>query len=70
MRMLHYYLAFAVPLLPLLVLAPITGFLHDGSQRHMGVGLLMAIGCVMVNTLAIMFSITTGRVLGMKWAGE
>ena len=63
MRMLHYYLALAIPT-PLLLLATMwSGLTFDGSQRHVGLGLVTAILCVATHTLLILFMIVTGRVL-------
>ena len=63
MRMVHYYLALAAVLVPCLLLTLATGALHDGSQRHLVLGLFTAVACVAANTLLILFMIVTGRVL-------
>lgn len=63
MRMSHYYLLLALVLVPCLVATVVTGIWHDGSQRHLTLGLFTAILCVATNTLLILFMIVTGRVL-------
>ena len=63
MRMVHYYLALAAVLAPCLLLTLATGALHDGSQRHLVLGLFTAVACLATNTLLILFMIVTGRVL-------
>lgn len=63
MRMLHYYLALALPAPVLLVATMWTGVAPGSSLRHVGLGLITAILCVATNTLLILFMIVTGRVL-------
>ena len=63
MRMVHYYLGFAVLVVPALLATLFLGIFHDGTQKHTFVGLFTSIGCVALNTLFIMFMIVTGRVL-------
>ena len=63
MRMVHYYLAFAL-LAPAALLATAwTGATYNGTERHLAFGLSTAILCVALNTIVIMFMIITGRVL-------
>ena len=45
MRMSHYYLLLALVLVPCLVATVVTGIWHDGSQRHLTLGLFTAILC-------------------------
>ena len=61
--MLHYYAALAFTLIPSLLITLVLGIWYDGSETHLGMGLLTAILCVATNTLLIMFMIVTGRVL-------
>jgi len=63
MRMVHYYLAFAVLAPPALLGTAWTGATYDGSGLHFTFGLATAILCVALNTLIILFMIVTGRVL-------
>ena len=63
MRMAHYYLATAILLAPALLATLVTGAFFTGSQAHMYLGLFTSMGCVLQNTLLIMFMIVTGRVL-------
>jgi hypothetical protein len=63
MRMVHYYLALVLPAPFLLLATLLAGLFHDGSERHVGLGLVTAILCVGVHTLLILFMIVTGRVL-------
>ena len=63
MRMIHYYLAFALLAPPALLATAWTGATFDGSGRHFAFGLSTAIFCVALNTLVILFMIVTGRVL-------
>jgi len=61
--MVHYYAALAC-LVPFALLATVaTGIWHDGSQRHLVLGLFTSIYCVAVHTLLILFMIVTGRIL-------
>ena len=63
MRMVHYYWALALVLAPALLGTLATGIWHDGTQRHLALGLFTAILCVAAQTLLILFMIVTGRVL-------
>ena len=63
MRLIHYYLIVAALLVPMLVAAPVTGLWYDGSELHLSLGLLMAFLCVAANTVVILFSIVSGRVV-------
>lgn len=63
MRMVHYYLALALVLAPCLLLTLLSGVFHDGSERHLVLGLFTAVACVATHTLLILFMIVTGRVL-------
>jgi hypothetical protein len=63
MRMVHYYVALGLVLAPCLLLTLASGAFHDGSQRHLVLGLFTAVACVAANTLLILFMIVTGRVL-------
>jgi cytochrome b subunit of formate dehydrogenase len=63
MRMVHYYLALAFVLVPCLALTIWSGALHDGTDRHLVLGLFTAFACLATNTLLILFMIVTGRVL-------
>ena len=61
--MVHYYAALGVALALALVATLWTGAFHDGSGRHLVVGLFTAILCVATNTLLILFMLVTGRIL-------
>jgi len=63
MRMLHYYLALALILVPGLFLTVASGIWHDGSDRHLLLGLFVSVLAVATNTLLILFQIVTDRVL-------
>ena len=63
MRMVHYYLALGLVLVPCLVVTLASGALHDGSDRHLVLGLFTALLCLATNTLLILFMIVTGRIL-------
>ncbi len=63
MRMVHYYAGLAAALACALVATLWTGAFHDGSDRHLVVGLFTAILAVATNTLLILFMIVTGRIL-------
>ena len=63
MRMVHYYLALALLLVPSLLLTLLTGAFPDGSERHLMLGFFTAVLCVATNTLLILFMIVTGRIL-------
>jgi hypothetical protein len=63
MRMIHYYSVLAFVLVPALLATLGLGLFHDGSQKHLSMGLVTAILCVATNTLLILFMIVTGRVL-------
>lgn len=63
MRMVHYYLAFALLAVPALLATAWTGATFEGGGRHFAIGLSTAIFCVALNTLVILFMIVTGRVL-------
>ena len=63
MRMQHYYAVLAAVLVPSLLTTAMLGATYDGSQTHLAAGLLTAMLCVATNTLLILFSIVTGRVL-------
>lgn len=63
MRMTHYYLAVALLLAPALLATLVTGIFHDGTDTHLLLGLFTSIGCVLSNTLFILFMIVSGRVL-------
>lgn len=61
MRMVHYFAALAVLVIPALLWTAWTGAV--GSSTHLGVGLFSAVFSVAVHSLLIMFMIITGRVL-------
>ncbi len=65
MRMLHYYLALALVLVPCLLATAWTGMAGGdaSSGPHLLLGLFTAVLCVATNTLLILFMIVTGRVL-------
>jgi hypothetical protein len=64
MRMRHYFLAFALLLVPALAWTVVTGLAGDGSgDAHLSAGLTTAILAVAVHTLLILFMLVTGRVL-------
>ncbi len=63
MRMVHYYLALAIVLAPCLLATLATGAFHDGSDRHLVLGLFTALLCVATDTLLILFMIVSGRIL-------
>ena len=63
MRQVHYFLAGAILLVPALLLVVGSGIAHDGSDRHLWVGLFTASLAVALHTLLILFQIITGRVL-------
>lgn len=61
MRMVHYFGALAVLVIPALVWTAWTG--ASGSPSHLGVGLFGAVFTVAAHSLLILFMIVTGRVL-------
>ena len=61
--MVHYFLAFALLLVPALAWTLITGLQHDGSRAHFNAGLFTAVLALAAHTLLILFMIVTGRVL-------
>ena len=63
MRMVHYFLAAAMLLVPALAWTLWTGLDHDGSSAHFNAGLFTAVLGVAAHTLLILFMIVTGRVL-------
>jgi len=63
MRMLHYFLAGVLLLVPALGWTVLTGLAHDGSDRHLWAGLFTAVLAIGVHTLVILFMLVTGRVL-------
>jgi hypothetical protein len=63
MRMVHYHLALSAVLAPALLITAATGIWHDGSQVHLGLGVLTAMLAVATQTLLILFMIVTGRIL-------
>lgn len=63
MRMVHYFLVGVLLLVPSLGAALYTGWNHDGSERHLWVGLFAATLAIGVHTLLILFMVITGRVL-------
>ena len=63
MRQAHYFLVGVILLVPALMILAGTGMTHDGSDRHLWVGLFTACLAIALHTLLIMFLIITGRVL-------
>jgi len=63
MRQAHYFLTGVILLVPALLLVVASGLTHDGSDRHLWIGLFTASLAVAVHTLLILFLIITGRVL-------
>jgi hypothetical protein len=64
MRMVHYFLAGVLLLVPALFWTLLTGLVHaPGSEVHFWAGLLTAALGVGVHTLVILFALITGRVL-------
>jgi hypothetical protein len=63
MRMVHYFLAAALLLVPALAWTLWTGLDHDASSAHFNAGLFTAVLAVAAHTLLILFMIVTGRVL-------
>ncbi len=63
MRMAHYFLALVFVAAPTLLATAGLGIFHDGSNRHLTLGLLSAIATVAVHTLLIVFMIITGKVM-------
>lgn len=61
MRMVHYFSALAVLVIPALLWTAWTG--AAGSPTHLGVGLFSAVFTVAAHSLLILFMIITGRVL-------
>lgn len=61
MRMVHYFSALAVLVIPALVWTAWSG--ATGSAAHLGVGLFSAVFTVATHSLLILFMIITGRVL-------
>lgn len=61
MRMVHYFTAAAIVVVPALCATVWTGAM--GSPRHVGVGLFGAVYTAGVHSLMILFMIVTGRVL-------
>lgn len=63
MRQAHYFLVGVILLVPALFVLAATGMAHNGSDRHLWVGLFTACLAIALHTLLIMFLIITGRVL-------
>ncbi len=63
MRMWHYYAGLAALLVPMMLATVGLGLAHDGSQKHLALGLLTSVLCVATNTAFILFMIVTGRIL-------
>jgi hypothetical protein len=63
MRMVHYFLAGVLLLVPALGWTVLSGLAHDGTEHHFWVGLITASMGVAVHTLLILFVLITGRVL-------
>jgi len=64
MRMVHYFLAGAILLVPALGWTVVSGLIHaGGSELHFWSGLLTAALGVGLHTLVILFVLITGRVL-------
>lgn len=63
MRQAHYFLAGVILLVPALFLVVGSGLTHDGSDRHLWIGLFTASLAIGLHTLLILFQIVTGRVL-------
>jgi hypothetical protein len=61
MRMVHYFSALAILVIPALVWTVWTGAMN--SPTHLGVGLFSAVFTVAAHSLLILFMIVTGRVL-------
>ncbi len=61
MRMVHYFGALAVLVVPALLWTAVSGLL--GSPAHVGIGLFGAVFAAAVHSLLILFMIVTGRVL-------
>ena len=61
MRMLHYFLAFAMVYVPALGWTTYLGM--TGSPKHLPAGLVTAILGVALHTLLLLFMILTGRIL-------
>ncbi len=61
MRMVHYFSALSILVIPALVWTVWTG--ATGSPTHLGVGLFSAVFTVAAHSLMILFMIVTGRVL-------
>jgi hypothetical protein len=62
MRMVHYFSALALLVVPALFATAISGMVADPTT-HLAIGLLTAIFAVATHTLMIVFMIVTGRVL-------
>ncbi len=63
MRMVHYFTAGGLLYVLGLLAATLSGIEHDGSERHLWIGLFTATLGVAVHTLVILFVLVTGRVL-------
>lgn len=61
MRMVHYFSALAILVIPALLWTVFTGAMN--SPAHVGVGLFSAVFTVAAHSLLILFMIVTGRVL-------
>jgi len=61
MRMVHYFGALAILVVPALVWTAASGLM--GSPSHVGIGLFSAVYTAAVHSLLILFMIVTGRVL-------
>lgn len=63
MRMWKYFVLGASLLALALLATVVAGLLHDGSSRHLWIGLFTVVLGVGVHTLVILFMLVTGRVL-------
>lgn len=63
MRMWKYFVLGASLLALALLATVVAGLVHDGSSRHLWVGLFTVVLGVGVHTLVILFMLVTGRVL-------
>lgn len=63
MRMWKYFVLGASLLALALLATVVAGLMHDGSPRHLWVGLFTVVLGVGVHTLVILFMLVTGRVL-------
>lgn len=63
MRMVHYFAAMGLVLVPALLLTAASGIWFQGTVTHLSLGLFTAVCAVATHTLMIVFMIVTGRVL-------